>query len=269
MKQVFFLDLKSRISMRNPIDFISLVRYQCEKLPQYIPEKFGWFEPLNNDFDEKNIEIIIPPDRGGRADNVWWKRKKSDKADGAWMPRWESAVDYLGDTHASISMSVFSEKHCGEILEFMKIASLLAKCDIAYFDSLTPDYASYAKESKFSQHGVLGLTTHQMRHWLPDVAWANVYGEAYTRLFGMDALMSAPAYKVEALSEDSVFIQLTESPSDLYARHDSVAEARGEVRRHLGGSRFFYDPKLAYDQRENPGLAGKVFEVPEFNLIED
>lgn len=255
--------------MRDPGDFKSLVEYQCERLPQYVPEKFGWFEPLKEDFDKQNLELLIPPDRGGRADNIWWKRKKTEKADGAWMPRWVSAVDYLGDTHASVSMSVFNDKYYLELLDFMKGASLLAKCDIAYFESLTPEYAAYAKESKFSQYGLLGLTTHQLRHWLPDVAWANVYGAAYTRLFGMDALMSAPAYKVEALSEDTVFIQLTESPSDLYSRHGLVAQTRAQVRSHLGGSAFFYDPTLAYDQREKPELAGKIFKVPDFNLIQD
>lgn len=255
--------------MRDPDDFISLVQHQCERLPQYVPEKFGWFEPLKNDFNEQNLGQLIPPDRDGRADNVWWKRKKNEKSSGAWMPRWESSVDYLGDTHASISISVFNEDYYSDLIEFMKSAALLAKCDIAYFDSLTPANAPYAKASKFSQHGVLGLTTHQMRHWLPDVAWANIYGSAYTRLFGMDALMSAPAYKVEALSEDAVFIQLTEAPSDIYTKHGLVSEARGEVRHHLGGSKFFYDPKLAYDQRENPGLAGKVFKVPSFDLIKD
>lgn len=269
MNQVFVLDLMSRMSMRDPDDFTSLVKYQCERLPQYVPEKFGWFEPLKGDFDEQNLGLLIPPDRAGRADNVWWKRKKTEKADGAWMPRWVSAVDYLGDTHASISMSVFNDKYYRELLDFMKSASLLVKCDIAYFESLTPTYAPYAKESRFCQYGVLGLTTHQLRHWLPDVAWANVYGEAYTRLFGMEALMSAPAYRVEVLSEDTVFVQLTESPSDLYIRPDLVTEARREVRRHLGGSAFFYDPKLAYDQRENPELAGKVFKVPDFRLVEN
>lgn len=108
-----------------------------------------------------------------------------------------------------------------------------------------------------------------MRHWLPDVSWANVYGDAYVRLFGLEALLSAPAYKVEVLSDDAVFIQLTEFPSDLIHNHGLVAAARSRVRRHLGGIDFFYDPGRAYDQREHPEIAGKAFKVPEFRLISD
>ena len=128
--------------------------------------------------------------------------------------------------------------------------------------------------------------TNRLRHWLPALPWATVFGDAYVRMFGMELLMSAPAFKVEKLSDSAVYIQLTPSLFDLEADYQSFHATRLKVQAHLGNEAFF-DPSRAYPLRgpmgtipadqflkaladfrcPPPGTNG--FKVPEFHFIED
>jgi hypothetical protein len=54
-----------------------------------------------------------------------------------------------------------------------------------------------------------------LQHRLPALSWATVFGDAYVRTFGIERLLSAPAFKVERLNDSAVYIQLTPNHSDL------------------------------------------------------
>jgi hypothetical protein len=105
-------------------------------------------------------------------------------------------------------------------------------------------------------------------------------------MFGLDCLLSAPAYKVEKLSDAAVYIQLTPQLTDLESDYEAVHVARLRVQAHLGNDAFF-DASRAYPLRgpmgeipndqwlkaiadfrcPPPGTNG--FRVPEFRLISD
>lgn len=87
-------------------------------------------------------------------------------------------------------------------------------------------------------------------------------------MFGKDRVLSAPAFLVEEIGSETVYIQLTSNLDDIYDKFDQVMEARERVKKHLGMDAF-YQPELAYDQREHPEKAGKVFRVPEFQQLPD
>jgi hypothetical protein len=90
-----------------------------------------------------------------------------------------------------------------------------------------------------------------MRHWLPDMPWTSVFGLDYNKMFGKERLLTTPAYRTEALSDEVVFIQLTPNMDDLWDEFDSVMEARERAKHHLGYDCFFQE-KLSYDWREHP-----------------
>lgn len=94
-----------------------------------------------------------------------------------------------------------------------------------------------------------------------------------------------PAYKVEKLSDDAVYIQLTEQVQDIFEKTEHVDEQREIVKHHLGTDAF-WSPEKAYvintDYRVLKGLSEHnviniplqtnytdVFRVPHFNLISD
>lgn len=114
------------------------------------------------------------------------------------------------------------------------------------------------------------LVTHTLRHWLPDLFWGTVFGPAYVKLFGMDRLLSTPAFAVERLAEDMVYIQLSPSIEDLHTDFFAVQAVRVRAKEHLGNDAFF-DPAKAYDWRkaERSKNVPNVFRVPAFEVKRD
>ena len=86
--------------------------------------------------------------------------------------------------------------------------------------------------------------TCELIHCLPDMYWGVVFGKAYSDLFSMDKLLSAPAYHVEQLSDDVVYIQLSETLGDVLTNFDEVQAVREKVKAHLGNA--FGRSELAY-----------------------
>ena len=74
---------------------------------------------------------------------------------------------------------------------------------------------------------------------MPDLLWGQIFGRAYIEIFGLDKLLSAPAYRVEQLTPDAVYVQLTKSVFD---KRDMLAEVHSRkqvVKRHLDENVFF------------------------------
>lgn len=132
------------------------------------------------------------------------------------------------------------------------------------------------------------FVTRSLLYWLPALPWAVVFGEAYVRMFGLDRLLSAPAYKIEKLSDDAVYLQLSPNLTDLQTDYEAVHAVREKVQEHLGREAFF-DASRAYPLRAGAGI-GELptdqwikaieefrppepgtngFRVPEFRLIPD
>lgn len=264
--------IKSRKSFTIPADYIAAVRLHCEMLPEYMPMKWGWSEPLRNEFDLNHPEYLLD---NGRCGNVWWRRTGKHKANGSWMKRWGSKVDYLGDTHASITASVYEAVLQHKLLAYLKAASLRSDADFGLIDSVPEQYAAFAMDSDLACWVRRGdpstcrifVTTHTLRHWLPDMPWAAVFGPAYVRMFGKEKLMSTPAFCVEDLGKEMVFIQLTPQMEDIHEQFEMVMAARAKAKRHLGEDAFFRT-ELAYDYKEeaNKDKAGRIFRVPTFEL---
>jgi hypothetical protein len=265
------LMIKSRRSFTRPDDVLATVRLHCAMLPEYMPMKWGWFEPLKQVFDPAQPEQLL---ENGIASNVWWKRTGARKADGSWRRCWPKPSS-PSRTHASIDLSVYETRHQDKLLAYLKAASQQSEADIGFIESISERYVDFAMESNLTEwankqypsswHILLG--THELRHWLPDMPWVVVFGPAYVRMFGKERLLSTPAFRVEDIGSEMVFIQLTPKMEDIHEQYDVVMAARAEAKRHLGEDAFF-KPELAYDYKEpeNKDKAGKVFRVPVFDL---
>lgn len=88
---------------------------------------------------------------------------------------------------------------------WLKKASLIDDAHFAMMDVLTPARREFGMESDFVPYGDrIMFTTHLLRHWLPDVFWGMVLGPPYVKLFGLERLLSAPAWNVEQIGEHIV-----------------------------------------------------------------
>ncbi len=275
LKDNFTLHIESVWSFKLASQFVSVVKLHCELLPEYMPTRWGWTEPKKN-FDPTHIEQLVF--ENNRADNVWWKRIERPKATGSWMVRWGKEPKTY--THASIDLNIIESRLQSKLIAYLQQASMFTDADFSFLDGMNEFYRPMAMQSHISSFGGdrLYVTTHTLRHWLPDMPWAVVFGPAYVRLFGKDNLLSCPAYKVEELGPEMVFIQLTPNIDDIHQQFDVVMKARALAKQHLGEDCFF-KPELAYDYRlsvmnplseeEIEAKRGKVFRVPTFELKPD
>lgn len=258
------IQIESIRSFYKSTDFLEAVSTHCNYLSEYMPEKWGWYEPLKCSFDPNNIYALLEKER---PSNVWWKRLSPHKAEGSWLTRWESTVEDVGNTHASVCLTIYEDMLQDKVCEYLQKISSLTEADISFIDGIHPNYQNLADQNNWSLFGGndLRLTTHTLRHWLPDMPWGIVLGPAYIRLFGKNRVMKTPAYKVEELGKEMVYIQLTPKMKDIHSEYEMVMSARISAKQHLGEEHFFRK-NLAYDSQEHPEKAGKVFKVPEFKL---
>jgi hypothetical protein len=257
------------------------------------PEKWGWTIP-DKDFDVKNLSEIVsssliradklqvrqsmPVELQNRVvvddkcQTVSWNRKRKPKVEGAFGVRWCSGSPSVRDTHANINFTVeLSQIDQTALVAWLKTASVRAKAQLAMMDVLTlgyQDFAGYSGSATYSDR--FYLTTHELRHWLPDIFWGTVFGSPYVALFGKENLLSAPVFLAEQIGEDMIYIQLTEQISDVVNDPERIALRRKSFKKHIGVDAFFelgrsYD---AYSRIEH-GAFGTEYKTPKFELFED
>jgi hypothetical protein len=269
IKKEITLELQFQFTMRTPKDFYNVVQLQIDTLPEYIPTKWGYTEPLKNIFDPKDISILNPQNAYNIMESAYWKRTGENRAYGGWYPRRDLEIQSKTVlNHASTVLNVYDASNQEKLIFFAKSTSTYFPINFGFIEAITERYKPYGAANGIKCYDILAITTHILRHWLPDILWCSVFGPDYINFFGKERLLSAPAYKVELLNDEAVFLQLTPDINDLWVNFDMVMDAREEVKRHLGYEAF-YRKELAYDWQKHPEKAGQVFRVPTFNFIED
>jgi hypothetical protein len=167
-----------------------------------------------------------------------------------------------------MQVETYTTKHQDALLRFFKAMGRSVQPNFGFYDAQTERYFQIGEQNDWIHWGRMSIRTHILRHWLPDMPWASLWGPDYIDLFGKERLLSVPAYKVELLADDVVFVQLTPDLNDLWGNFDEVMRAREKAKQHLGYDCFWQKEK-DYEWREHPEKAGKVFRVPDFKFIED
>ena len=257
----------SPLSFKRPEDFLDAVQTFCDLLPGLIPEKWGWEEPLNQTFEVNNLHKLVHAN--GTCESFSWQRKKQPKAEGAFHTRWCSGSPKVRDTHAIINFTIELDRvEQDALVKYLKQSSIRSKADFAFIDALVEPYKNFAREGRSATYGEqFFLVTHVLRHWLPDVFWGTVFGPAYVRFFGKENLLTAPAYIVEELGPEMIYVQLTEKITDTAENYPEVQACRQRFKEHFHNNAFFISGK-GYDRLER-GPIGDVFTVPNFELIPD
>lgn len=75
--------------------------------------------------------------------------------------------------------------------------------------------------------------------------WGVVFGKKYIDLWGEELLLDLPVFKVEKLSDDFIFIQLTESIIDVVEKTEEIRIKREEIKFFLN-NHVFYTPHKGY-----------------------
>ena len=263
----YTLSVKSRKSLNKAEDYLAAVRLHCKMLPEYIPMKFDWVEPIKQVFSADDLSNLVFSN--GKVDNVWWKRIGKPKANGSWMRSGIRSGNPSTYTHSDISLNVGETLFQDKLVDYLQVASVQSEADIGFIDSVVDEYKKMATLSEYAPYGGdLMLSTKLLRNWLPEMPWAVVFGPAYIRLFGKEKALATPAYKVEEIGKEMVYIQLTQRMEDIHEKYNLVMQARAVAKKHLGEECFFKS-ELAYNFNAEPDKAGKVFKAPTFEMLLD
>lgn len=263
--------------LREPQDFFTRIKHYCDYFPEMLPEKCGFWSPLKIPFSREIIESLIPNDRGGAADQLLCQRLKKPRCQIQFSPTSH------GRTHSTEYICAeLAQVDQNKLINYLKTTALKFNGDLAIIDinrGKEPDPRIIEGWGDVTPH------THQLKHWLPDMYWGIVFGKPYVDLFGLECLLSTPAYLVEKLSENAVYIQLSEQLQDVFEKNDQIDVQREIVKKHLGYDAFWSAEKsyvINIDLRFLKGLSEHsvvhtplqtnytdVFRVPHFNLISD
>ena len=266
MRKKYNLELISPKSYFRAADFVSMVRQQCALMPSYVPNRWGDFEPLKNVFDAKEIEALVDSS-SNRGQQITWKRTGKPRASGTWFPRLKMLAPMF-DAQATVTITVMDEIQQFEAVSYLEKAGASLEADFGFidsWDSSDKEYSDFLSRAEaLNIGGFLYVTSHVLRHWLPDVFWANVFGPPYVRMFGLERLLDSPVFRAKQIGQEAVCIQLTESITDVHEKPELIKMLRHEVKEHLGVDAFF-DFGREYDWRQEMHKAGKVFRVPVFD----
>lgn len=229
------IELRLRPAFSDIDSFMALVEHFIETLPDYAPERWNLVEPINKPFDLATIRELMP--RPGYNYDFWWKRVSKPKGLG-WFYKRKVTPRYT--SHAAHSMTLDVRRSDIERLTgYLKSASSRFGMDYGYCDSMVESYRAYSRQALSGDSFYCGFP---LTRWLPDLRWAQVFGPPYVRLFGLEKLLSAPAYKVEQIGPEAVYLQLSESLFDMHEQYELVDAERQKVKAHLDDN-IFFDPK--------------------------
>ena len=197
-----------------------------EAAPEWTPEKYNYFEPVNRPFH---------PDKLDEALDAWrfsffWRRKH---------PAVDGTVLFGGKAHSSIKIRVGQRVFATEpALRFLRELRRHFPIDLGYIHvAHDGDFHDHDRYRRHVEPFILGLATHRLREGLPDVPWAMFFGPPYVELFGRERLLSTPAAQVAELA-GGVFVQLTASVTDVAIRRESYLAAQRAAREHLDSGAF-------------------------------
>lgn len=268
-------------TLEGPEPLIEFVQHYCDTLPDYLPEKWGRSEPYKDMFDPNNLSVLpskaqflgaldaaqrkrmcTDPDykaelyRNARVswERFGWKRISKPKMEGIFSPIYRGEV---GTVHATTWINAaLSAPVQAALLHYMQVASVRYGADFAFMDSYHEAYRDFAIASRCKIADSIGFYTHTLRRWLPDVFWGTVFGAPYVRLIGKQKLLTAPAYKVQELGDEMVYVQLSESLSDVHNDFAAMQQRRAKVKAHLDNNIFF-----------NPDMPeGHLYNTPRFEF---
>ncbi|MGE8640639.1 MAG: hypothetical protein ACN6PR_18435 [Achromobacter sp.] len=239
-------------SFKSPDAFADLIEDFLINLTTFSPRRWGVVEPINLELSMQDIRCVLQTGEG----NIMWKRNASPKGWGKFKKR---TNPLYGPQFANIyiSVSVENQNQVADFIFYAKHLSEWVGVEYACCDSLTENYKPVAFVNGLAPYQTsIFVPTFKLTKCLPDILWSQIFGPAYVKLIGLEKLLSAPAYKVEQLGPEAVYLQLSESVFDMHDHYEAVDAVRCQVKRHLDDN-IFFNPNYREDH---------VYRVPTFKF---
>jgi hypothetical protein len=243
-----------------------LLKALAKHLPAHLPTRYGAFEPLTK---------IFMPEQPDLALEEWGKSYfLASNAEGALLQVGFGAPKSVKPRHVSIAFSFRSEgeEETSGVAPFVYEICEAFRADYAMAHILTdtelrerlaekllhptsppePPVEQIVEKMRDAVRRkgfasvlegleIVGLGTHRLTKYLPDLYWLNVFGLPYVEVFGHDKLRTAPAEEVVGLSYGGVAVKLTSAFRDSTEAWNEFKTVREKCKLYLD-SNVFFDP---------------------------
>jgi hypothetical protein len=212
--------------------FYRLIQDLIFYLPGYQPQL--WTTSSDERSRYSLMELRSLTQRGETV--LRWRRNAHPRAEGSMSRRIQTPACAEHAAHR-LRISVKDDEQMGWLVSFLCFGAASDGIDFAWCDVDGFDCGNGASRNLLVQKENC-ISTQRISRGMPDLFWAQIFGRAFVDLFGLDKLLSSPAYQVEQLTPDAVYVQLTESIFDVRDRPAEVHARKQLVKRHLDDNIF-------------------------------
>jgi len=230
--------------------------------PRHIPERCGDVEPLENVFDEGDLDHTL------QQWGTWGFL--ADRRTPPWSLIMVGAyVNVTHSPHRRLSIDLELEEPTDANVRALRdfvhdVSNAFGAVYAAAHISPKPlkisrgcvanpqEHASIFRMSKWSHTG-------RLRKFIMNLSWLTIFGPPYVELFGRDRILAAPACQVQSLPYGGIGVQLTPRIDDTEESNRDFETTRGLVQQHLDSNAFYYK-SLPQDH---------VYNAPDFGIPKD
>jgi hypothetical protein len=243
----------------NPNIFWSVISDFVTGLSGYQPQKWGTPPDVPSKCSLIEVRQWVQQD----ASIVMWERTKKPAATGVFSKACHTPTA-AHPAMLGMQLMAHNNEHVEWLTQYL-CSSAATSYNFQSTFSAGIEYAycnvdlastSLLTASNIAQNKDKNSLTQTLMKYLPDLVWGQVFGPAYVELFGLEKLLEAPAYRIENLTHDAVYLQLTESIFDVRDNPAKVEGIRQEVKQYLDDN-IFFDPKNSPDH---------LYRTPSFNF---
>jgi len=240
--ETIYVDIQTPLLLSTRQEHERILKLWEDYLPECLPDKYGNSEPVDLTFDLTKRDEIL---NHFRWPLLAVKAKPRVRAS-VWM---RSPKKLL---HSSWKLSfTLGEVNVDRLNQFLRASAKELAADFCCLTLFTDAEIDFGRRNRTAWNLDKKATKFQfdiysqfLQQCLPDVYWTTIFGAPYVKMFGKQKLLSAPAYRVEALNDSLVSIQLTESLENVKANPIAFAETKMQLKSFLGEDAFFRPGKL-------------------------
>jgi len=215
MSDVFF-EILSPLPLNRQQDARKLFQLWAENAINFLPDRWGLYEPLRHHFSMSSLEEAIRT----WEFHFFVEKTASPKIEGSiamqYGPHREHSVWSI-----SLDVKDFDQRTFCKLLQRSAAAF---SADLGLIHTITE-----AETSRGRAHGsisfldaaetekYLHVAGLMLKKCLPDIYWTTVFGKPYVELFSRERLLSCPAHRIKELDSGAIVVQLTPDLKDVEA----------------------------------------------------
>jgi hypothetical protein len=237
MSDVFF-EILSPMPLNRHQDARKLFQLWAENAINFLPDRWGLYEPLRHHFSMSSLEEAI------RTWELYFlvKRTASPKLEG------RIAMQYGPHRQHSVWSISLGVKDFDQpaFCKLLQRSAAAFSADFGLIHTITKSEISrgrahgsisFLDTAKTEKH--LYVAMPMLKKCVPDIYWTTVFGRPYVELFSRERLLSCPAHRIKELDNGAIVIQLTPELKDIAAEEAAFERVRQDTRNHLNNDAFF------------------------------